>query len=59
MKIDLLLKFRPAEPVVYPSLAGKMGLIDPRALGELVHFYYQLDAVRRDIDRWQGAPYGL
>jgi hypothetical protein len=43
-------KFRPAQPVVYPSVAGKLGLIDPTTVFWVLRFYQTLDAINREID---------
>jgi hypothetical protein len=43
-------KFRPVDPVVYPSVAAKLGLLRPEALFPVVQFYFRLDALRREID---------
>lgn len=59
MQVHRLQKFRPADLVVYPQLAGKLGLVDTQALGRLIHFYFRLDAIRRDIDRWNAADRDL
>lgn len=50
MPTSRLAKFRPADPVVYPAVAGKLGLINPEALFPILQFYFRLDAVRREID---------
>jgi hypothetical protein len=43
-------KFRPADPVVYPSVAGKIGLLPAEAIFPVLQFYFRLDALRREID---------
>ena len=48
-----LLKFRPADPVVYPDLGIKMALLKPGVASPVIHFYFRLDAWRRDIDHWR------
>ena len=55
MRFDLkrLLKFRPAEPVVYPGIGIKMALLKPGIASPVIHFYFRLDAWRRDIDHWR------
>ena len=51
-KIINLLKFEPSPPVVYPALAESHGLLDPDAQAALSEFYYRLEAVTRDIQRF-------
>jgi hypothetical protein len=48
--IDRVGKFRPVNPVVYPGVAGKLGLLPPEILFPIIQFYFRLDAVRREID---------
>jgi hypothetical protein len=48
-------KFRPVEPVVYPSIAAKLGLLPPAALFPVVQFYFRLDALRREIENATAA----
>lgn len=43
-------KFRPIDPVVYPAVASKMGLLSPDALFCVVQFYFRLNVVQREID---------
>jgi hypothetical protein len=43
-------KFRPVDPVVYPAVASKLGLLKPDALFAVVQFYFRLRAVQREID---------
>jgi hypothetical protein len=50
MKAARIGKFRPAQPVVYPAVAAKLGLIKSHALFSVIFFYFRLDAVRREID---------
>lgn len=50
--------FRPPEPTIYSSLTAKLGLIESKPLGLVVHFYLQLDTVRQDIDRWPSSELG-
>jgi hypothetical protein len=50
MRTSRLTKFRPVDPVVYPAVAGKLGLINTEALFPIIQFYFRLDAVRREID---------
>lgn len=47
---DWVEKFRPVEPVVYPRVADKLGILPVDALFSVVQFYFRLDAVRREID---------
>jgi hypothetical protein len=47
-------KFRPTDPVVFPSIAGKMGLLEPEVLLAVTQFYFRLDAVRQAIESLQG-----
>ena len=43
-------KFRPVSAVVYPGVAGKLGLLPPHILVSVIQFYFRLDAIRREID---------
>jgi hypothetical protein len=43
-------KFRPVDPVVYPAVASKLGLLNPEAVFPILQFYFRLDALRREID---------
>lgn len=52
MPIRRLLKFRPVEPVMYPNLAARLGLLSDEILAPVTHFFFRLDAIRRDIDHW-------
>jgi len=47
---DWVAKFRPADPVVYVSVAGKLGLLEPQVMFALNHFYFRLQALTREID---------
>jgi hypothetical protein len=43
-------KFRPADPVAYPGVAAKIGLLPAQAIFPVLQFYFRLDALRREID---------
>jgi hypothetical protein len=43
-------KFRPVDPIVYPSIGAKLGLLKPEAVFPVVQFYFRLDALRRELD---------
>lgn len=47
-----LLKFEPSAPVVYPALAESHGMLEPEVQARLSEFYYRLEAVNRDIQRF-------
>jgi hypothetical protein len=57
MTADRVKKFRPVNPVVYPAVAAKLGLLPRDALFPVVEFYFRLDALRREIDNVT-ADYG-
>lgn len=46
-------KFRPADPVVFPSIASKIGLLESDVLLAVTQFYFRLDAVRQAIESLQ------
>lgn len=50
MTLRRVLKFRPADPIVYPDIGIKMALLKPGIASPIIHFYFRLDAWRRDID---------
>jgi hypothetical protein len=43
-------KFRPMDPVVFPGIAGKLGLFDAEALIAVTQFYLRLEALSQAID---------
>jgi hypothetical protein len=43
-------KFRPTDPVVFPGVAGKIGLLGPTALLAVTQFYFRLDALSQAIE---------
>lgn len=43
-------KFRPMDPVVFPSIAGKLGLLEAEALIAVTQFYFRLEALSQAID---------
>ena len=42
--------FRPATPVVYPAIAGKVGLLKAEVLVPVTQFYFRLDALSHAIE---------
>jgi hypothetical protein len=52
---DWVAKFRPVNPVVYPSVAAKLSLLPPAAVFSVVQFFFRLDQLTRQIDRVAGA----
>ena len=53
---DEIAKYRPADPVVYTSVAGKLGLLEPQIMFALNHFYFRLQALTREIDTFSSQP---
>ncbi len=43
-------KFRPTDPVAYPSIGANLALLPTRARSHVVQFYSSLDRWRREID---------
>jgi hypothetical protein len=50
MDVSRVGKFRPTDPIIYQSLAGRLGIMKPEVLAPTVQFYFRLDALRREID---------
>ncbi len=53
MDLKRVLKFRPADPIVYPDIGIKMAHLKPGISSPVIHFYFRLDAWRQDIDHWR------
>jgi hypothetical protein len=43
-------KFRPMDPVVFPGIAGKLGLFDAESLIAVTQFYFRLEALSQALD---------
>lgn len=43
-------KFKPGDPVVYPSVARELGRLEAHTILAVTHFYYRLDAYAQQID---------
>lgn len=53
MSGERIQKFRPTDPVIYPSMGEKLGLVKGDALANVIKFYSSLDAWGRDMEYWQ------
>lgn len=45
-----VVKFRPTDPVIYPTVGAKMALLGPEVRNSVMQFYSSLDRWRREID---------
>ena len=50
LSADRIGKFRPTDPVVFPGIAGKLGLFDAEALIAVTQFYFRLAALSEAIE---------
>lgn len=47
-----LMKFRPSTPVVYCAIANRQGILSPDIQAALSEFYFRLELIRFDVDRF-------
>lgn len=54
--------YRPSEPVVFPSVVGRLGLLDPKLVLGFTRFYARLEEAKRGLDDlitdYDGPNYG-
>jgi len=55
--IKNLQKFTPSHPVVYPALAENHGLLDPAAQAALSEFYFRIQLIIQDVQRFSSQPH--
>ncbi len=50
--------YRPSEPVIFPSIASRLGLLDPQLVLGITRFYARLEEAKRGLARISQTPLG-